>query len=258
MRQRRQLATVSCCADASSASPTLGEGEALKRHVPNRPTARAPARRLLLGVAALIATVAFPSRARAQGQPPPPGYAPPPGYYGQPPPGYYGQPWAPPGYYGQPPIGSQAPSEVPLSPEEQRRSDIEARSRLRNILGALGVGALLGAYGTGIAYSSIDHFANGKKAMWIPVAGPWLTIGTRNRTTSDLCAENAKSCPFDDVGEAFKVGMLLLDGVGQLAGVALITTALALSDLKDAPVATVTVAPYARPGAGGLVFAGTF
>jgi hypothetical protein len=251
--------------------------------VPNRPITHSSVHRLLVGVAALVAMAAFATRARAQARPPvdqapncanpapgsaqpvpPPGYygqaPPPPGYYGQappppPPPGYYGQPWSPPGYYGPPPPWYYAqPAEVAPSPEEQRRSDLEARARVRRILSYIGAGVLLGSYATGIGVSAADRFENGKKAMWIPVAGPWLTLANRRKP----CEGQVGGDCWDSWGELFTIPFLFLDGVAQAAGAALLATAVALPDPKDVRAATVSVAPYARPGAGGLVFAGAF
>lgn len=165
--------------------------------------------------------------AEAQGQPgaqppppppPPPGYGqPPPGYgqpppgYGQPPPGYTYPPGygPPPGYYPPPGYGAEYP---PLGPKRMPFEEgqpippgyrVETRARKGLIVGGavtFGVLYLLSAFTASVAVDSGDSEEFGP--LFIPVAGPFVTIGT---------------------AEAQGVGTfaLVLDGVGQAGGVAM-------------------------------------
>jgi hypothetical protein len=188
----------------------------------HRNLTHAAVRRLLVGAAALVAIAAFASGARAESDVEP---------------------------------VPEEQSEAAPSFEEQRRSDLRDRARVRRILGYIGAGALLGAYGGGLAFSAVDGFDNGKKAMWIPMAGPWLTLARRHPRCDERYGDGGCWEGFLDV---YTVVLLAADGVAQAIGAGLLTTAIVLPDPKPRWFATVTVVPYARPGAGGLVFAGAF
>jgi hypothetical protein len=179
-------------------------------------------RRLLVGAAALVAIAAFAGVARAESD--------------------------------VEPVPVEQSEAVP-NYAEQRRSDLRDRARVRRILGYIGAGTLLGAYGGGLAFSAIDGFDNGKKAMWIPMAGPWVTLAKRHPRCDERYGDGGCWEGFLDV---YTVLILAVDGVAQAVGAGLLVTAIVVPDPKPHWDATVTIVPYARPGAGGLVFAGVF
>jgi hypothetical protein len=166
--------------------------------------------------------------------PPPPGYGPPPAGYGPPPAGY-GPPPAgygpPPSYY--PPPGSEYP---PVGPKKMGYEEgqpippgyhLETRARRGLIIaGAVtfGVTYLLSAFTASIAVDAGGDEEFGP--LFIPVAGPFVTIGTAEAEGTGTFA-------------------LVLDGVAQAGGVAMFIAGLATEEqyLLRNDVASVKVAP---------------
>jgi hypothetical protein len=219
--------------------------------------------RLALCLVPALLSVA--SVARATDPPPPPPAAastPPPGY-GQPPPPGYGQP-PPPGYYpppgyGQPyyPPPGQPTDTRPVTMEYDEEQPIPAGYHLRTKVraGLVGGGAgLLG--GLWIVSIFVGIFGNAGNAlvgaeekwtpMYIPMVGPFITIGT---ASNDLSGGGT--------------ALLAVDGIGQLGGAAMIVLGIALPKktlVRDAvafsPLPGMTVMPTFTGNGAGLV--GTF
>jgi hypothetical protein len=180
---------------------------------------------VIVATCALVASAATTADAQT---PPPPGYqpapaavAPPPaatpqpyspGAYGQPAPGY-GQPatvyytTAPPGY------GPPAPGPRVLDWEEGQplQPGYHAETRIRKGLVAGGAAT----FGTTYLFTALagaiiaDAKQSGFEPLFVPVVGPFITIGTGHVTSS---------------GAFF----LILDGLAQSAGVAMFVAGLAL------------------------------
>jgi len=153
--------------------------------------------------------------AGAQGQPPPPPPAqPPPGFeqqqpaaqpYQGPPPGY---PPPPPGYY--PPPGYAVPPGAMLGPRTMDYEDGDAVPQGYHVETRMRKGLLIGGavtFGsvyllTALTAASIDSAKTGNddfKPLYIPVAGPFITIGTAG-------------------SEGVGTFVLILDGIAQSGG----------------------------------------
>lgn len=187
------------------------------------------------------------------GQPPPPGYGqPPPPGYGQPPPGYYPPGYPPPGYpppgYGQPYYAPQDSRPRYLDYEEDQPipQGYHLRTKARTGLIGGGAGLLGGTWFVSLMVGLIGDGANnpgdgGWAALYVPVAGPWIAIDTLHS---------------DGTGTPF----LVLDGVAQLGGAAMIVLGAVLQEKRlvrdDISKSTVTVTPYVSPRGFGLT--GTF
>lgn len=219
------------------------------------------ARAALCLVPALASFVSFASPARADEPPPlPPSTATPPPGYGQPPPGY-GQPppgYAPPGY-GQPPPGYgpqyYTPTDTrPRFLDYDEGQEIPQGYHLRTSVrkGLIGGGAgmvggmwlisvFVGVFGN--AGNSLAGSEEKWTPMYVPVLGPFITMGT---ASSDLSAGGS--------------ALLAFDGVVQVGGAAMIILGIALPKKTlvrdEAGMPTLTLKPYiAGNGAG---FTGTF
>ena len=166
-------------------------------------------------------------------RPAPPGYSPPPQGYSPAPPGYYPPPE---GYYPLPPMYAMMPAAMIGPPQLDYVEGQPVRPGYRPVtemrkgmfiggtvtLGSLWVLSLLtGAVAS--AASSAARFG----PLYIPVVGPFVTIGT---------------APSADLGTA----VLVLDGPGQSAGLALAIAGAVLKDtylLRNDLSSRVTVAP---------------
>lgn len=192
---------------------------------------------------------------------PPPGYGqPPPGYgqappgygqappgYGQPPPGYGPQYYPPPGYgpqYYQP--QDTRPRVLDYEDGEPIPAGYHLRTKVRKGLIGGGAGLLGGLWFASLLTGAVGDTATaygdgGWAALYIPVAGPFVAISTLHS---------------DSAGTA----LLLLDGVGQLGGAAMIVLGAVLPQKQlvrdDVAKSTVTVTPFLSPTGAGLV--GTF
>jgi hypothetical protein len=213
----------------------------------------------------------LPSIALAQAPPLPP---PPPPNYGAPP--VYTQPGYPPGYpppqgYPQPqaypPPPAYAPPPAYYQPAGPKTMDweegdpvpagyhVKTRARLGLVIGGavtFGVLYLTSAF-VGVVGGSVDEWRNDKdrySVMYIPLAGPWIAIGTIK--------------PIASAG--FGLGLL---GVGQAAGVAMFIGGLAfpksrlvrndIGKTEGKPQHfSVKFAPVMTPTSGGLGLAGTW
>jgi hypothetical protein len=93
------------------------------------------------------------------------------------------------------------------------RSDFEAESRIDDPLFIAGALTFAASYGiaVGVAASSLDRDDRG---LYVPVVGPWAALAAHHPCDGG-CADDTR----DDV-------LLTLDGVAQLAGVALMVTSL--------------------------------
>jgi hypothetical protein len=166
-----------------------------------------------------------PAAAPAQPPPgyaPPPGYGPPPGAYG-PPPGAYGPP--PQGGYGGYPYGYQYYYPPPPLPPRQLPYDegqpvppgyrVEERARKGLVIAGtvtFGSAYLLSILGAATAASDGGNEGEGFIPLFIPVAGPFITLGTMD----------------DDASAA--TPLFILDGIAQVGGVALLIGGLAASE----------------------------
>jgi hypothetical protein len=101
---------------------------------------------------------------------------------------------------------------------------------------------LASAIGATTAYDDEAGTVSSRGFLWIPIAGPFLLIPTTQGAGWDT--------------------LLALDGVAQIAGLAIFTTGLALKHMNPKkPVASalsVSVAPLVTRGASGAALIGTF
>ena len=113
----------------------------------------------------------------------------------------------------------------------------------RLLLGT-GITTLGFAYGIA-AYVGATTERSSERWLIVPFAGPWLALANR-----EGCAETGTTpC---DVDPAFR-GLLVADGLLQLAGAAQIALAFVKRERRD-----VTFLPSRVPGGAGLVALGTF
>lgn len=204
-------------------------------------------------------------------QPPPPGYTPPPPGYGQPQPGYgpppqpgYGPPGyppPPPGYggygYGAPPSGEMlGPRRMPYREGDPVPPGYHVDTHKSWGLVGAGIGVwgglyLISALGAVTAMTFSDNDAD-FAVLFIPVAGPFVAIGTTDPIP-------------------FSTFLLVLDGLGQAAGVAMFAAGLAVEKTvlirNDVVDLSIKPAPFITPGLGqgsgglgtaGLGLTGTF
>lgn len=167
--------------------------------------------------AAALGVVLAPSLASAQGAPPPPppgyeqappdsGTAPPPGY-GPPPPGYGAAP--PPGYY---PGYTQPEMLGPKTMDYEEGDPIPpGYHRETSIRKGLVIGGAV-TFGTlylvsALTAAAVSDLSGGEDfvPLYIPVAGPFVTIGT-----SDAPAGGAVLLAVDGVAQAGGLAMLIL------------------------------------------------
>lgn len=212
----------------------------------------------------LLSTLALSSSAGAQ-QPPdpsasaPPGYAPPPPGYAPPAPGYappgYAQPGYPPGYA---PPGYPAPGYAPypayaapppIQPTSKMDPDnpppgFHTESRIRSGL-AVGGGVMLGAAYLISAVSAVSDGGVSTRPLYIPVAGPFITLKTAK----------VFYAPKDDVtyvGNVFGAIGLILDGIVQIGGATMLVIGVAVQKpvvVRDRPV-TASALPQVGVGPG--------
>lgn len=213
------------------------------------------ARVALWSAPALVSMAAASTPAIAQEPPPLPpasASAPPPGY-GQPPPGY-GQP--PPGYY--PPPGGYGPQYYPQKDTRPRVIEYDEgapipqgyhlRTKVRGGLIGGGAGMLGGLWLISIITGAIVNAANeslGKNPdmytpMYVPVLGPFITLGT---AASDMSSGS----------NAF----MALDGIIQTGGLAMIVLGIVLPKQElvrdDYGKPALTIAPKIAGNSFGLV-----
>ena len=208
-------------------------------------------------VPAMLLSVA--GSAHADDPPPPPSATAPPPGYGQPPPPGYGQP-PPPGYY--PPGGGTAyyPSNPP-PPADPRPVTMEydedqpipqgyhLRTKVRAGLVGGGAGVLGGLWIVSVFVGIFGNLGNAitdSKEKWtpmyVPLVGPFITIGT---ASNDLSGGGTAA--------------LVLDGVGQVGGAAMIVLGIALPkkqlvrDVAFEPVKGVKVLPTFTGNGVGVV-----
>lgn len=189
--------------------------------------------------------------------PPPPGYAPPPAGYAAPPPaGYgYGVPGQPYAVQPQPPAG---PKTMDYEDGEPIPAGYHKKTRVRKGMvagGAATFGALyifsllIGAAGDSVCSSEQSSGTtvnpcrpNGWRDLYIPVAGPFVAIAGLNATGG--------------------TAPLLIDGIGQAAGLALLIVGIAMPTTElvrdDVGKPKFFVTPTVARGATGLGVVGTF
>jgi hypothetical protein len=119
----------------------------------------------------------------------------------------------------------------------------------RNVDGtavALSLLTLVPFYALGVYVAAHDHFENQKGWLVVPIAGPWMTLATRDpqcgRERSDGTCSFA---PF----------VLVFDGAFQALGAVVLAQGL-IGKKTWAPNTTWTVVPYARPSSAGLSVGG--
>jgi hypothetical protein len=166
--------------------------------------------------AAPTSTSTLPPPPPPAGAQPPPGYGPPPPGYGPPPPGY-----GPPAYY-YPPGGPVGPPEMAYVEGQPVPAGYHVEHRGRRKLIVAGVSIFGGCYLAsavvgGFAVSEGDNTSDELGALLIPIAGPFITIGTSHLRFGDE----------QDNGGIF---LLIIDGVAQIAGVTLAVIGLSASD----------------------------
>jgi hypothetical protein len=218
---------------------------------------------VLAGVVALAATVLAPSALAQEAAPPPPQAPPPAAYgpqYGPPPAGVYYAP-PPPGYG---PAYAPAP-EAPYVIEDWEPGDpvpdgYREDSRIRKGLVIGGAATMGGAWlitcvvaGVGQSIEAVDDeleegtgYDDGVSesdwaVLYIPVAGPFVAIATLDASGGGLAP-------------------LIVDGVVQSAGLAMLIAGLAAQDHRLVRVgdADIHVAPVAGAGEASLGLVGTF
>lgn len=170
------------------------------------------------------------------GDSPPPGYAPPPPGYGQPPPGYGAPQGYPPGYgppppyypYGPPPA-YYYPGAALAGPKEMEYVEgqpippgyhIERKGKRKLIIAGVSIFGgcyLASAIAGGFGLSEGDYSGRALGPLLVPVAGPFITIGTSELRFGDN----------DDQGAVI---LLMLDGLAQAAGVVLTIVGLAADE----------------------------
>jgi hypothetical protein len=186
-----------------------------------------------------------------------PGYPPYPGYPAYPPPGYAyppGYPAYPPGYV-YPPAREQAPKQLPYQEGQQIPQGYYLDEGIRRgpvIAGTIVFGV---PYVLGFSIAAGLNFESSTGWLALPVAGPWLTLATRE----DSCDETD---PFDSGCEDDRAirTLLVLDGLMQ--GVGAILSVWGLTSprkrLLRNDVSTIVVSPR-RVGAGfGFGVAGSW
>jgi hypothetical protein len=92
---------------------------------------------------------------------------------------------------------------------------------------AAGAGMTLGFYGTALGASYLWDGDPGAADLRIPVAGPWMKLG-QTRLCDDL--EDDGNC--SDVLQVFGAVLAGFDGLGQLAGLALLTEGVFLRESR--------------------------
>lgn len=119
-----------------------------------------------------------------------------------------------------------------------------------------GIGIAGVAYGAAFLGAEATQTTPGSTELKIPVIGPWLALG-RN------------ACPPEDPGcDAFvylRAGLLVIDGLLQVAGLAIVAEGIAMTT-EAAPAAPVKPvasftwrpSPFVTPTAAGIGFVGTF
>jgi hypothetical protein len=172
--------------------------------------------------------------------PPPPGYGPPgqPGAHPYPPPGYY--PYPPPYYY--PPGGTYPdlrPRTIPYNEGDAPPAGYRLDTRMMRgliIAGATTFGSLyLLSAAVGSAFLEDSRNNDGHAPLFIPVVGPFITIGTANPSPMGTFA-------------------LVIDGLGQAAGVAMFVAGLTVKTkiwVREGK-GEISVAPIVAAGPGGL------
>ncbi len=194
---------------------------------------------------------------------PPPGYGPTPSGYGQPPPGYQplppGYPQAPSGtYYAPPPGYGYGYGPTPLGPKviDYEEGDTippgyRTGTRVRKglVIGGsvmLGVGYLLSIITAGFGQLANDIGSAGTKdfgPLLIPVAGPWIGMGTTHPSTGGVFG-----LAFLGVTQAAGLGMLI-------GGIAAPKTVLVRNEVLGMRV---TVAPQLGASSAGMGVIGSF
>jgi hypothetical protein len=197
-------------------------------------------------VALIPALVAIASAAHAQEPPPlppataaqpPPGYAPPPPGYGQPPPGYYPPPGYPP--YGQPPRDTR-PIKMDYEEGDPIPQGYHVRTKVRAGLIGGGAGMIGGLWIISIIAGAIGNagheLTDGDEPwtpMYIPVVGPFITMGTAAR---DLSSAGHALLAIDGIIQVGGLAMIVLGAV--LPKKELIRDDLGAKNFKIAPVVT--------------------
>jgi hypothetical protein len=169
---------------------------------------------------------------------PPPAYPPPgaypPGYYPPPPPGYY-----PPGYYPGYPV--EPPSELPYEEGAPIPPGYKPESRIRKGLVIAGACVFGGVYIFSVIWGSVFISAEGEgegyEALYVPVVGPFIAMGTIEGVETSSGA------------------LLAVDGIAQVGGVAMFIAGLAAKKqvlVRTYETATVDFTPAFGPGGGAL------
>lgn len=216
---------------------------------------------MMLVAGSAVAQTAPPTTGTAPAPPPqppaaaqqaPPAQAAPPPYPGYPPRGAY------PGY---PPQGYSAPYRPPKPPPTELAyhegmaipPGYHVESSIRKgpvIAGAIVLGV---PYMLGLAFAGAVNYGNQGGWLFVPGAGPWLTLGLRDHS----CNSSNGDC----VGEALVRTFLVFDAIMQTTGATLLIWGLADKKtrvVRNDVVRVIGVAPT-RVGSGyGLGLFGTF
>jgi hypothetical protein len=173
----------------------------------------------------VLALVTFSPELSAQQQPapPPPGAYPYPYPYPYPPPGPYPYPY--PHQQPPPPAPKPPPRELKYVEGESAPSGYRYDESARR--GPIVAGALVAGipYVIGLYVAAVAGFENSSGWLAVPVLGPWTMIATRDY--GDACdSRDEENRPRDGLrclGETWLVMLLVLDGMMQTGGAALIT-----------------------------------
>jgi len=131
-------------------------------------------------------------------------------------------------------------------------------------VGVIGIGVAIAGGAWGAAFGSATQWplVPGSAQLKIPVVGPWIALGKSG------CASDDAGCSGATVG--VRAGMYVLDGIAQLAGLALIAEGIVMkTESRPAKKAAafptlrlrgveVTALPVASPAMRGVGIVGTF
>jgi hypothetical protein len=131
---------------------------------------------------------------------------------------------------------------------------LESHMRKGLLVSGLSIGG--GLYASSVVVGAMDGYANSKGYMLVPLLGPWITLAKRR---SPHCGGSAAD-PDDCRTSGLTPMVLLLDGMGQLAGSILVTVYLTAPAYRWAPKITsnITVTPVVQRGTNGAMVSGTF
>lgn len=153
----------------------------------------------------------------------------------------------------------QASADADADDDDAPRPGYHVEYRPRRALLVTGLAVGIPFYALGVLAGSIDGYDNAKAWLYLPVAGPWMTLALRDSgpcnggtdSSGHCCTE--PGCP----GSLAKP-LLVMDGLGQLSGAVLVTVAYAAAKPRWVPDNHLVIAPFAQPHARGLAISGSW